>query len=100
MVEVTLHSYSNPTGRCDQCQSGLQPGCCDESFVRSSYQSCPSYRACDTIVSHCIGHADGPVCDAFTFYSPDTNSLTIDYSIHSADNPVTVRGEEPWNVSY
>ena len=100
MVEVTLHSYSNPTGRCDECQDGPEPGCCDEFFVRPAGQACPMSSACDTIIQHCVREDTGLMCDSFTYYSGDTNSLDIDNSVHSLDNPVIVRGEEPWDVSY
>jgi hypothetical protein len=97
---VTLHSYSNPNGRCDKCQEGPEPGCCDETFIREADQACPITSACDTLIQHCVEHANGTMCDTFTFYSLDTNSLDVESSSHNLDNPVTVMGEEPWNVSY
>ena len=50
VVEVTLHSYSNPSGRCDQCQDGSEPGCCDEPFIRPAGQACPSNSTCDPFI--------------------------------------------------
>lgn len=98
-MEITLHSYSNPTGRCDECQEGPEPGCCDETFIRPAGQACPSTSACDTAIQHCVQHAEGTMCDSFTFYEPDSNSLNLDTSVHGLDNPVIVRGDEPWDVS-
>ena len=100
VVEVTLHSYSNPSGRCDQCQDGSEPGCCDEPFVRPAGQACPSNSTCDSFIRHCVEHVEGTMCDNFSFFYPDTNSRNLDNSDDALDNPVTVQGEEPWEVSH
>ena len=40
------------------------------------------------------------MCDSFSgFYEPDENSINFEQSIHRLANPVTVQGDEPWNVS-
>ena len=40
-VEVSIHTYNNPSGRCDECQPGPDPGCCDETSIRLADTPCP-----------------------------------------------------------
>ena len=71
IVEVNVHNYQNPSGRCDGCQAGNDPGpgCCDEDFVRPLNQACPSSGPdviCDTFIAYCsVPHGD-PTCDPIT----------------------------------
>ncbi len=75
-VEITFHSYDNPTGRCAQCQGGSTPGCCDENFVRSSSESCPSVR-CDTGMHVCIRRLSFSDCGIL--------NITLYLHLHSLD---------------
>ena len=101
-MEVTVHSYRNPTGRCDGCQDGPDPGCCDETDVRPANEACPvdSLIGCDTLLGACI-RPIGSDCD-FTFANFigfNTNSYDFDSEL-GTDNPSwTVERDEPWNVS-
>ena len=53
-VDVRLHSYLNPTGRCDECRvdrNSDRPGCCDEERDRDM---CSVQETCDTSADFCI----------------------------------------------
>ena len=55
MVEVRVHSYRNPSGRCDRCRvdGNPVPGCCDEpGVIRPTTSRCP--QTCDTGFAYCI----------------------------------------------
>lgn len=109
-VEVTVHSYQNPTGRCDGCrQSGIpNPGCCDETFIRPSSMSCEiAADTCDTTVDYCIrdlrSTANGCQEDQ-TFFSPfaveETNAYSISPSFFGVNNPLLIVGHnKSWTVS-
>ena len=101
-MEITLHSYSNPTGRCDECQPGTQPGCCDETFVRPAGQLCPSTPTCDTAIEHCAITNDEIKCGAFIFFEANTNIINFEQStgLQRFENPVIIHGNGLWNVSY
>ena len=105
MVEVTVHSFSNPTGRCDGCQSGSTPGCCDESSIRPSFELCPSTSACDPFVQYCftrfVGGPCGPLSTSM-FYMMDSNTLNNledSSSIFDGNNVLRIARDEPWSVS-
>ncbi len=101
-VVITFHSYDNPTGRCDGCQGGSTPGCCDENFVRSSSQSCPSVR-CDTGMRVCIRRLSLSGCGILNQVTPDfsinTNNFIFASSFFGLDNPSVVVDTAPWRVS-
>ena len=99
-MEVTLHSYRNPTGRCDKCQVGTQPGCCDETLVRSASEQCPLTSACDTAFTYCVERNRVTTCPVFSgSYLENTNSIILEGTEDELENPIEFRGEEPWNVS-
>ena len=99
-VEVTVSTYRNPSGRCDECQPGLDPGCCDETSIRPADQQCPSSPTCDPIFNHrycdidtanaCEG-AESTFSRNFAF---DANIINVDTNF-----PLIVEKNEPWNVS-
>lgn len=102
-MEVTVHSYHNPTGRCGECQPGPEPGCCDETQVRPAGEACPSTSVCDTLIGYCTTPV-GDVCEVFFFskyYQPDGNELDFDSagSLLGSNSTIIVQREEPWNVS-
>ncbi len=104
-VEITFHSYDNPTGRCARCQGqsfGSTPGCCNENFVRSSRESCPSVR-CDTGMRICIRRLSLSGCGIFDQIAPEfsfnTNNFIFTSSFFGLDNPSVVVDTAPWRVS-
>ena len=113
-VTVTIHSYQNPTGRCDGCRQsvGGVPGCCDEPFIRPLWQDCPiTDVTCDTAVDYCIrslGSTMDSCPEGEIVYAPyaveESNTYSMSYS-HSRtffgmDNPLIIVGQNrPWTVS-
>ena len=110
-MEVNVHNYINPSGRCDGCQAGNDPGCCDEDFVRPANQGCPSTGSgaavCDPFIAYCSVPLGDPPCDPntegmFSVLSvEDTNIIDFDArgDFLGTDLPLTVEGEESWSVS-
>ena len=110
-MEVNVHNYVNPVGRCDGCQAGNNPGCCDEDFVRPASQGCPSTgpaaAVCDPFIAYCSVPLGDPTCDPNTegstsaFFRSDTNSIDFDAegSLIGRELPLIIAGDEPWNVS-
>ena len=104
IVEVNVHNYQNPTGRCDECQPGPVPGCCDETVVRPAIEACPSSSACDTFMSYCDVPLGDPACEPemnTDYYRSDRNSINFDTEgpLLGSDFPVMVERNEPWTVS-
>ena len=109
-VEVTIHSYQNPTGRCDGCrQSGFSnPGCCDESIIRSPSQSCEiTVNTCDTAVDYCVrdlrstatGCPEGQTVLS-SFAVEETNTYSNSPIFFGLENPILITGQDmPWIVS-
>ena len=114
-MEITVHSYLNPTGRCDECQedNNTDPGCCDESTIRSIDETCPASESCDTGMITCFAvdstvELTGVSCQneilniAGTQLYRDTNSL--DFSLLSTFfgrvNPLVLTSDQAWVVSY
>ena len=64
-MEVNVHNYVNPVGRCDGCQASNDPGpgCCDEDGVRPANQGCPSSSVCDSFIAYCSVPLGDPICD-------------------------------------
>ena len=106
-MEVNVHSYQNPSGRCAECQDGAEPGCCDETVVRPANETCPSTSACDTLIAYCdVPLGDPPCMPEMGDYSPNfrpNSSTTIDFDAEGTllglDQPLTVEQDEPWIVS-
>ena len=109
IVEVNVHSYHNPSGRCAECQDGPEPGCCDETFVRPLDQACPNTSLCDPIMlalyAPPIRGTSGFVSTgdaAMTVAIPESfrvNANSIDFdSDQVADFNHVIEREEPWNV--
>ena len=111
IVEMNVHNYQNPSGRCDGCQTGNDPGCCDEDFIRPANQGCPSTGSgaavCDPFTTHCSVPLGNPPCDPNTegifsvIHIKDTNFVDFDArgDFFGIQLPLIVEGEEPWNVS-
>ena len=96
-VMVSPHTYDNPTGRCDKCQPGPYPGCCDEPTVRPADQQCPTSLTCDPVFSY--RYCDiGNNCEGVqsALFLSDSNSVVFDPDIAG---PVILEKNEPWNVS-
>lgn len=105
-VEVTFHSYENPTGRCIGCRENGNPGlgCCDESFIRSSTLMCSQDDTCDTTIDYCIrdlqSMADGCVNQTVfsQFAIQDTNSYFFSPVFFGVDNPLLIEARnKSWN---
>ena len=107
-VEVTVHSYLNPTGRCDECREDNNPdipGCCDESTITPLNETCPV--ACDPTTIVCIRpvRSTGVHCQlenqqlgAHLFR--DTNILNFQFiTFFGMPNPRPVTSVEAWEVS-
>ena len=77
-VEVTLVSYSNPSGRCQGCavntdsEGVVSHSCCDD-FSRFSDRACDSFRQCDVYFIFCLRPTDstGMGCSNYTNKTSD-----------------------------
>ena len=105
VMEVSINSYRNPTGRCDECQPGPDPGCCDETSIRPEGDECPENSTCDPFLAYCTSPI-GNICPTENFlFSPrffsNTNNVNFDLagSLFGMDNPLVVERNEPWSVS-
>ena len=111
-VEVRVHSYHNPTGRCDECQEDSnsdQPGCCDEAEERE-LNTCLMQETCDTSAGLCIRPlgSTGTNCAANqgmvngTTIEYDTNYLDFESSpeleFFGIPNPISATFIGPWMV--
>ena len=113
-VEVRVHSYLNPTGRCAGCRTdnNTGPGCCDELLIRSSDESCSLEEdTCDPTVDYCIrplGETGEDCPEGQIVLSPsafeETNNFTFfsfTPSFFGVENPLLIVAENtPWTVSY
>ena len=106
VVDVNVHSYWNPSGRCDECQEGPEPGCCDETEVRPADDPCPITAVCDTIIFYCAvplgDHICAPTSGLYSkLYNPNANSLDFDAegTLIGTELPLIIEGDEPWRVS-
>ena len=107
-VEVRVHSYHNPTGRCDECQedhsNSDRPGCCDEE---RDINTCSLQETCDTSVGLCIR----PLGSTGTNCAGIVNGTTIEYDTNYLDfesspelkffglsNPILMVNRRPWMV--
>ena len=112
-IDITHHSYLNPTGRCDECRedNNPDPGCCDEATIRPINDTCPAAESCDTAMIICFRPVDsteeltGVSCrntlTGIVTLFPDTNHL--DFSLLSTffglPNPYVIFGDVAWVVS-
>ena len=113
-LQVRMHNYTNPTGKCPSCVEVLspEPGCCDR---HGQLGSCDSYR-CDTYFTYILralgSSKTGENC---TTADPDNTSLHwrqtslpnindgrinfSDSTVLGLDNPLTLGGwDNSWNV--
>ena len=105
-VVVRVHSFSNPSGRCDECRSSEddpRPLCCGATSFTSS---CPN-ATCDTSIDYCfrplgLGQT-GPDCPFGLFqptrFSFDTNNFTFRDDFFGFPNPRTFTNDRAWMVS-
>ena len=107
MVEVRVHSYRNPSGRCDGCRvpGNPVPGCCDEGFIRSRTLRCPQNETCDTGIVYCI-RSSGQTQECqlnqavpSRFFGSNTNNLNFGDDILGLPNPIEEFDFEAWRVS-
>ena len=106
MVEVRVHSYRNPSGRCDECRvdGNLDPGCCDEpGVIRPIAMECP--QMCDTGIVYCI-RPSGQTQECqlnqavpSRFFLRNTNNLNFGDDILGLPNPIEEFDVEAWRVS-
>ena len=113
IVEVNVHNYVNPTGRCDGCQAGNDPGCCDENDVRPASDGCPTTApmaaVCDPFIAYCSVPLGDPTCDPRArtdgnfsrLFRSDSNGIDFDAegSLLGTELPLIIEGDEPWRVS-
>ena len=104
-VEVTAHSYNNPSGRCDECRSSpdSDPRCCDETSDRPLEQQCPFIR-CDTTVKFCFrslgeNETSCPPDERGTTTSINTNYATFGTLFFGIANPQIHSSILAWEVS-
>lgn len=107
LVEVRVHSYRNPSGRCDACRApdNPVPGCCDEVSIRPLDEECP--ENCDTSVDICLRalRATGISCEPDQLFMADgvgvnTNSFNFGSGFFGFPNPGTISGTQAWVVSW
>ena len=106
IVNVTVHSYSNPTGRCVACGGATTalPGCCDVLFSVPLNQRCPiDFNTCDTALHYCF-QAMGLTGDCPLMLAPrvliNRREFDFDDTFFGLDNPVVIRERNgPWQVS-
>ena len=107
MVEVRVHSYSNPSGRCDGCRvDGIPvPGCCDERFIRTTSR-CPQTNTCDTGIAYCIRSSGqtqecqlNQAVPSELFVSNTNNFNFGDGDDIGLPNPIEEFDVEAWRVS-
>lgn len=108
-IELTAHSYRNPTGRCAECQqpdNATPAGCCDESFSRPTGEACPV--ACDTTIVECYaplrtrstGQQDcRPTPVIAPLFNPNNNTFDFSGSFFGFTNPRVRISSEAWVVS-
>lgn len=108
-VEVTVHSYLNPTGRCDECRiaNNSNPGCCDEDIVRPLNETCPADSICDPVIAYCSRPLGSTNCSLVVpdLFVINSNSVNFDSAslpvLFGLTNPPVLLFEEnePWAVS-
>ena len=108
-MEVRVHSYHNPTGRCDECQEDSnsdRPGCCDEE---RDLDVCSLQETCDTSAGLCIRPLGYTATDCTdqeiipgTIRVPDTNYLEFELDSFAGffglPNPMSTINFGPWMV--
>ena len=103
-VEVTYHSYSNPTGRCAECGGGTVPGCCDVPSPVPLDSFC-SQDACDTAMAFCfrpVGSTDNCTQQEQTLAPRallNRRFSAFDGEFFGLRNPPTITSNRPWQVS-
>lgn len=109
-VEITFHSYSNPSGQCDGCRptEGSNPGCCDNIFTEVCFEPGSEPRGtdtCDTSVDYCIREVgstkpgcpeDGLVISQYAL--ENFNDYTFSPFFFGIDNPLLVISNMSWVV--
>ena len=91
-LEVTLSSYSNPTGRCGGC--GPSQGCCDDH----GDTTCGGLEHCDTYFIYCLRTIGST---GRCYFGNMTSDVSIDNShtdfssrsmVFGLDNPLILQG--------
>lgn len=103
-VEVKVHSYRNPSSRCDECRSpdNLDPRCCDETSLRPLGDVCPV--TCDTAMGVCVRPlgSTGITCLQMSLglvFFQQTNSLDFADDFFRFTNPWILQSNGVWRVS-
>ena len=108
MVEVRVHSYRNPSGRCDECRvdGNPDPGCCDEpGVIRPIAMECPQSMTCDTAFGYCIRPSgETQECQLqqavrSTRVTVDDNDRNFGDDFLGLPNPIEESDNEAWSVS-
>ena len=78
-VDVRVHSYHNPTGRCNECRvdrNSDRPGCCDEE---RDLDVCSARETCDTFANLCIRPLESTVTSCAVTISGRTLMFNTNY---------------------
>lgn len=105
VVELRVHSYHNPSGRCDQCgeASRTNPWCCDETSPTSPDRLCPN-DSCDTlmVISESVGGGPYQLLPGGGQLKLNTNSIELspeDHTFFKYQNPIVRLHKSAWMVS-
>ena len=109
-LEITFHSYHNPTGRCQGCVLALDKvvkACCDDNdiFITPEGQNCSLSSLCDTGVEYCFKPLESTsmICPSGAVLAPtfleDTNLVaSFGSSFFGANNPIQMTQNTSWQV--
>ena len=114
-VEITFHSYLNPSGKCDGCRqtASSAPGCCDNSSALLSEDECfdpnkdpRGIDTCDTLFDYCI-RALGSTAHGCTedqlihsgYAFENINDYPFSPFFLGVENPLIVTNTSQWAVS-
>ena len=101
-VSTYPHTYDNPTGRCDECQTrgAVMRQASDQQM--NHVLLLPPVILFLAIAKHCdidTGNACEGVQSTFSRFTFETNSVDFDNTLLDF-NPVILEENEPWNVSH
>lgn len=94
-LEVSVHGYSNPTGRCRGCRvrGVIERGCCD-NFLTTV---CSGSLSCDSFFTYCIGNGDRGCADPLQQRTSTVNENDgpVNFSqstVLGLENPLILQG--------
>ena len=94
-LEVSVHGYSNPTGRCRGCSLNgeSERGCCDRFLTTV----CRGDLLCDSFFTYCIGNGDRGCLDPLQqrMSAVNVNDGPVNFSqstVLGLENPLILQG--------